>query len=207
PRVARRHPARAEKDLVMRAEGARKLGSMASHVRPRLVVIAGPTGVGKTAVAVALARLLPIEVISADSRQVYRGMDAATGKPTAERRGAGDPGSRDRAGGRRRVLRGGTLATSERAVRRDLLRSHAGPGGARSAPETAGPGVRRRGPQGGSTPAPGPGLLARAALAPVDRLSGVRRARAGTPHRGRGAPADAARHGAVREAPVDVVHV
>src|SRR5207249_4537094 len=77
PRVARRHPARAEKDLVMRAEGARKLGSMASHVRPRLVVIAGPTGVGKTAVAVALARLLPIEVISADSRQVYRGLDAA----------------------------------------------------------------------------------------------------------------------------------
>ena len=72
----------------MRAEGARKLGSMASHVRPRLVVIAGPTGVGKTAVAVALARLLPIEVISADSRQVYRGMDAATGKPTAEERAA-----------------------------------------------------------------------------------------------------------------------
>ncbi len=72
----------------MRAEGTRKLGSMASHVRPRLVVIAGPTGAGKTAVAVALARRLPIEVISADSRQVYRGMDAATGKPTAEERAA-----------------------------------------------------------------------------------------------------------------------
>jgi tRNA dimethylallyltransferase len=56
--------------------------------KPRLVVIAGPTGTGKTAVAVALARLLPIEVISADSRQVYRGMDAATGKPTAEQRAA-----------------------------------------------------------------------------------------------------------------------
>src|SRR2546427_7628100 len=61
---------------------------MAGHARPRLVVIAGPTGAGKTAVAVALARLLPIEVISADSRQVYRGMDAATGKPTAEARRA-----------------------------------------------------------------------------------------------------------------------
>jgi len=59
---------------------------MAGYAKPRLVVIAGPTGVGKTAVAVALARLLPIEVISADSRQVYRGMDAATGKPTAEER-------------------------------------------------------------------------------------------------------------------------
>jgi len=52
-----------------------------------LLVIAGPTGVGKTATAVALARRLPLEVISADSRQVYRGMDVATGKPTpAERR-------------------------------------------------------------------------------------------------------------------------
>jgi tRNA dimethylallyltransferase len=49
-----------------------------------LLVIAGPTGVGKTAAAVALAARLPIEVVSADSRQVYRGMDAATGKPTAE---------------------------------------------------------------------------------------------------------------------------
>jgi tRNA dimethylallyltransferase len=51
--------------------------------KPPLLVIAGPTGVGKTAAAVALARRLPIEVISADSRQVYRGMDVATGKPTA----------------------------------------------------------------------------------------------------------------------------
>lgn len=53
-----------------------------------LVVIAGATGVGKTATAVALARRLPIRVISADSRQVYRGMDVATGKPTAEERAA-----------------------------------------------------------------------------------------------------------------------
>jgi tRNA dimethylallyltransferase len=47
-----------------------------------LLVIAGPTGVGKTATAVALAARVPLEVISADSRQVYRGMDLATGKPT-----------------------------------------------------------------------------------------------------------------------------
>ena len=50
--------------------------------KPPLLVVAGPTGVGKTAAVVALARRLPLEVISADSRQVYRGMDAATGKPT-----------------------------------------------------------------------------------------------------------------------------
>src|SRR2546428_13452288 len=59
-----------------------------SGSRLRVVVIAGPTGVGKTAVAVALARRTVIEVISADSRQVYRGMDVATGKPTFEERRA-----------------------------------------------------------------------------------------------------------------------
>jgi len=56
--------------------------------KPPLLVIAGPTGVGKTAAAVALARRMPLEVISADSRQVYRGMDLATGKPTADERAA-----------------------------------------------------------------------------------------------------------------------
>jgi tRNA dimethylallyltransferase len=55
-----------------------------------LLVVAGPTGVGKTAVAIALARRLPLEVVSADSRQVYRGMDIATGKPTAAERAAVD---------------------------------------------------------------------------------------------------------------------
>lgn len=49
-------------------------------------MIAGPTGVGKTATAVALARRLPMAVVSADSRQVYRRLDAATGKPTAVER-------------------------------------------------------------------------------------------------------------------------
>ena len=53
-----------------------------------MLVIVGPTGVGKTATAVALGARLPIEVISADSRQVYRGMDVATGKPTADERAA-----------------------------------------------------------------------------------------------------------------------
>ncbi len=53
-----------------------------------LLVIAGPTGVGKTAAAVALSRRVPLEVISADSRQVYRFMDVATGKPTPAERAA-----------------------------------------------------------------------------------------------------------------------
>jgi len=56
--------------------------------RSPLLVIAGPTGVGKTAVAVRLAAALPIEAVSADSRQVYRGMDIGTGKPSALERAA-----------------------------------------------------------------------------------------------------------------------
>ena len=52
-----------------------------------LLAILGPTGVGKTRLAVALAEHWPIEVVSVDSRQVYRRMDIGTGKPTpAERR-------------------------------------------------------------------------------------------------------------------------
>lgn len=47
-------------------------------------VIVGPTGVGKTAVAVSLAALTPITVISADARQVYRGLDIGTAKPDRE---------------------------------------------------------------------------------------------------------------------------
>jgi tRNA dimethylallyltransferase len=51
--------------------------------RPLVPVIVGPTGVGKTAVAAALAALQPITVISADARQVYRGLDIGTAKPAA----------------------------------------------------------------------------------------------------------------------------
>lgn len=51
-----------------------------------LVVIVGPTGVGKTAAAVWLARTLGGEIVSADSRQVYRYMDIGTAKPTPEER-------------------------------------------------------------------------------------------------------------------------
>jgi tRNA dimethylallyltransferase len=52
------------------------------------LVITGPTASGKTAVAVAVAERLGGEIISMDSRQVYRGMDIGTAKPaSAERRG------------------------------------------------------------------------------------------------------------------------
>jgi tRNA dimethylallyltransferase len=53
-----------------------------------LLAILGPTGVGKTRLAIALAERWPIEVVSVDSRQVYRRMDIGTAKPTSEERRA-----------------------------------------------------------------------------------------------------------------------
>lgn len=50
--------------------------------KPKLIVIAGPTASGKTACAVALCRKLNGEVVSADSMQIYRGMDVLSAKPT-----------------------------------------------------------------------------------------------------------------------------
>ncbi|MDI3340301.1 MAG: tRNA (adenosine(37)-N6)-dimethylallyltransferase MiaA [Sphaerobacter sp.] len=56
--------------------------------RPPLVAIVGPTAVGKTATAIRLARDLDGEVVSADSRYLYRGMDIGTAKPSpAQMRG------------------------------------------------------------------------------------------------------------------------
>lgn len=52
----------------------------------RIIAIVGATATGKTALAVALARALGGEIINADSRQVYRGMDIGTAKPTATER-------------------------------------------------------------------------------------------------------------------------
>ena len=49
-----------------------------------IIVVLGPTASGKTALGVGLARALRGEIISADSRQVYRGMDIGTGKDLAE---------------------------------------------------------------------------------------------------------------------------
>lgn len=49
---------------------------------PPVIVVLGPTGVGKTSLAIELAQLLNGEIISADSRQIYRHMDIGTAKPT-----------------------------------------------------------------------------------------------------------------------------
>jgi tRNA dimethylallyltransferase len=55
---------------------------------PPLVAIQGATAAGKSALAMAIAARLPVEIVVADSRQVYRGMDIGTDKPTAADRRA-----------------------------------------------------------------------------------------------------------------------
>jgi tRNA dimethylallyltransferase len=56
----------------------------AATKKPKIVVICGPTGVGKTAAAVELARHFSGQIIGADSMQVYKFMDIGTAKPSAE---------------------------------------------------------------------------------------------------------------------------
>ncbi len=53
---------------------------------PPAVLLMGPTASGKTPLALALARVLPVEIVSVDSAQVYRGMDVGTAKPSASER-------------------------------------------------------------------------------------------------------------------------
>lgn len=53
-----------------------------SETPPRVVVIAGPTATGKTKLGVLLSQSLDGEVVSADSMQIYQGMDIGTAKPT-----------------------------------------------------------------------------------------------------------------------------
>src|SRR5512134_2529255 len=52
-----------------------------------ILIIAGPTAVGKTDASILLAREWGAEIVSADSMQIYRGMDIGTAKPTPEQRG------------------------------------------------------------------------------------------------------------------------
>src|SRR6266704_171571 len=53
---------------------------------PKLVVVLGPTACGKSALGIALAQRFDGEIVSADSRQVYRGLDTGTAKVTPEER-------------------------------------------------------------------------------------------------------------------------
>lgn len=57
---------------------------MYTEPKQPLIILLGPTAVGKTSVSITLAQRLNGEIVSADSRLLYRGMDIGTAKPTAE---------------------------------------------------------------------------------------------------------------------------
>src|SRR5699024_11510353 len=52
--------------------------------KSKLLILVGPTAIGKTAVSIAVAKKFKAEIISGDSMQVYRGMDIGTGKITED---------------------------------------------------------------------------------------------------------------------------
>ena len=61
--------------------------SLIHHQKP-VVVLLGPTAIGKSRIAIEIGKAIDTEILTADSRQVYRGMDIGTDKPTlAERQG------------------------------------------------------------------------------------------------------------------------
>lgn len=62
--------------------------SAGAEVRAALRIVCGPTGAGKSALALALAEAQGLTILVADSRQVYRGFDIGTAKPTAAERNA-----------------------------------------------------------------------------------------------------------------------
>jgi tRNA dimethylallyltransferase len=56
------------------------------ETKPKIIMVCGPTAIGKTSVAIQMAEILAGEIVSADSMQIYRYMDIGTAKPTTEER-------------------------------------------------------------------------------------------------------------------------
>ena len=57
---------------------------MTENRKPKLVVICGPTGIGKTSLSLSLAKAFNGCIVGADSMQIYRYMDIGTAKPDAD---------------------------------------------------------------------------------------------------------------------------
>lgn len=72
--------------LGLAIEAQKQLPTNLQKPKKKVIVIAGPTGTGKTAFAVELAQAINGEIISADSMQVFRGMDIGTAKATEDER-------------------------------------------------------------------------------------------------------------------------
>ncbi len=71
--------------MAIPTKSMRRLSETQVRFKP-VVVIVGPTAVGKSRIAVEVAKAFETEVLTADSRQVYRGMDVGTDKPAPEER-------------------------------------------------------------------------------------------------------------------------
>jgi tRNA dimethylallyltransferase len=72
------------KESTFAVENISGLPAVANRVKLPLVVIVGPTASGKTELAIRIAKKFNGEIISADSRAIYRGLDIGTAKPTSE---------------------------------------------------------------------------------------------------------------------------
>jgi tRNA dimethylallyltransferase len=71
---------------MMRRASQRAAGTDGASARRRAILLMGPTGSGKSDLAMRLAERLPLEIISVDSALVYRGMDIGSAKPSAAMR-------------------------------------------------------------------------------------------------------------------------
>lgn len=74
--------------MARRKQGWSKIAKERDERKERLITIVGPTAVGKSRVAFRQAQLLDTEIITADSMQIYKGMDIGTDKPRQEEREA-----------------------------------------------------------------------------------------------------------------------
>src|SRR5262245_55673095 len=74
--------------LLLCASARWSLKSVLKGAERPLLVLAGPTASGKTSLALNLAKSFPLKLISADSMQVYQGMDIGTAKPAPKDRKA-----------------------------------------------------------------------------------------------------------------------
>ncbi len=89
---------------------------------PLMIVLLGPTASGKTDLAIALARALGLAVLNVDSRQLYRGMDVGTAKPTPAQRAAARHELLDLRDPDQPINLQGFSALAEAAIARELTR-------------------------------------------------------------------------------------
>lgn len=70
--------------MILQKKSPKKSATAAFSAQGKILALVGPTAAGKTDIALKLAEVYPVEVICADSRTIYRGMDIGTAKPTFE---------------------------------------------------------------------------------------------------------------------------